>query len=205
MRGDAVLVSRGAYVMLAIDRFVPPATVGDGMADTVFMFASDGSDASLSLLLRDAHVEFAAGRVMVSSASERKAFIFTVSDFVGPEIVLPRMFTTRRYTGFQLSHRIVEPDRTVPLLGLLGPNTPATTTGRMRTNTYEPDYDGFWEASGGSNNGGTTSCANGGTGSTQCSIDITVAGTGGGCSVTCGPGYYACCNAGTSGCKCIKY
>jgi hypothetical protein len=45
-------------------------------------------------------------------------------------------------------------------------------------------------------NGSNTPCKDGGTGSTECSIsDSTYAGvSGGGCSVSCGSGYYACCN-----------
>lgn len=39
-------------------------------------------------------------------------------------------------------------------------------------------------------------CASGGVGATQCSLDV-----GGGCSVSCGDGYYACCNL-LGGCKC---
>lgn len=42
----------------------------------------------------------------------------------------------------------------------------------------------------------TDNCAAGGQGATQCSLDI-----GGGCSVSCGAGYYACCNV-MGGCKC---
>jgi hypothetical protein len=39
-------------------------------------------------------------------------------------------------------------------------------------------------------------CASGGAGATQCSLEV-----GGGCSVSCGSGYYACCNL-LGGCKC---
>jgi hypothetical protein len=39
-------------------------------------------------------------------------------------------------------------------------------------------------------------CASGGAGATQCSLEI-----GGGCSVSCASGYYACCNL-MGGCKC---
>lgn len=49
-------------------------------------------------------------------------------------------------------------------------------------------------------------CYNGGVGSNQCSIEggITIAGSGvsANCSVSCDPGYYACCGIR---CTCIKY
>lgn len=50
-------------------------------------------------------------------------------------------------------------------------------------------------------NGISVACASGGVGSTQCSIDANVVGNGAGCSVSCGPGYYACCGVG---CYCVK-
>lgn len=45
------------------------------------------------------------------------------------------------------------------------------------------------------------SCTSGGTGATQCSIDGAF---GTGCSVTCGTGYYACCDDNTVKCYCVK-
>ncbi|MGB9610452.1 MAG: hypothetical protein ACPL7M_05720 [Bryobacteraceae bacterium] len=45
---------------------------------------------------------------------------------------------------------------------------------------------------------GGMACTSGGDGSTSCSPG------GGGCSVTCGTGYYACCNADSNQCRCRK-
>ncbi len=42
-------------------------------------------------------------------------------------------------------------------------------------------------------------CTSGGEGATSCSVG------GGGCSVTCGTGWYACCNGNTNNCRCCKY
>lgn len=52
------------------------------------------------------------------------------------------------------------------------------------------------------------SCSSGGEGSTGCSAsaELNIDGTGGktSCSVTCGAGYYACCNSWENKCQCRK-
>lgn len=45
-------------------------------------------------------------------------------------------------------------------------------------------------------------CMSGGEGSTECSHHLTLFGVEYDCSVSCGPGYYACCG---EVCKCKKY
>lgn len=50
--------------------------------------------------------------------------------------------------------------------------------------------------------GGSALCASGGRGASQCSNDGNIAGSGGGCSVTCNSGYYACCNV--VNCYCVR-
>jgi hypothetical protein len=52
----------------------------------------------------------------------------------------------------------------------------------------------------GGGSGGST-CTSGGTGSSSCSITEWTQTT---CSVTCGAGYYACCNSSSVKCTCIK-
>jgi len=46
-------------------------------------------------------------------------------------------------------------------------------------------------------------CASGGDGSLQCGVSGSVAGSGVSCEVTCGSGYYACCNL-IFGCSCVS-
>lgn len=46
-------------------------------------------------------------------------------------------------------------------------------------------------------------CSSGGEGATSCSIDEDAVVAENGCSVTCGPGYYACCKASTVRCVCV--
>ncbi len=46
-------------------------------------------------------------------------------------------------------------------------------------------------------------CDSGGPGATQCSVDSGIGSINVGCSVTCGSGYYACCDDSTSVCKCV--
>lgn len=53
------------------------------------------------------------------------------------------------------------------------------------------------------NSGGSSNCSSGGLGSTQCSIGSTNGPVGTECSVSCGAGYYACCDDSTVICKCI--
>jgi hypothetical protein len=47
------------------------------------------------------------------------------------------------------------------------------------------------------------SCTSGGAGSTECSITGTIGPVSSGCSVSCGTGYYACCDDGTVVCQCV--
>jgi len=47
-------------------------------------------------------------------------------------------------------------------------------------------------------------CDSGGEGSNQCSVDGGIASVSTGCSVTCNMGYYACCDAGKTECKCFN-
>ncbi|WP_143065627.1 T9SS type A sorting domain-containing protein [Flavobacterium urocaniciphilum] len=47
------------------------------------------------------------------------------------------------------------------------------------------------------------SCTSGGTGATECSVNSTIGPVSTGCQVSCGTGYYACCNDDTTVCKCI--
>ncbi|MDD3687490.1 MAG: hypothetical protein PHE56_12075 [Bacteroidales bacterium] len=60
----------------------------------------------------------------------------------------------------------------------------------------------------GGGGGSTYTCSSGGPGSTSCSVSTSGGGGGitGGttCSVTCGSGYYACCNAWENKCQCRK-
>lgn len=57
--------------------------------------------------------------------------------------------------------------------------------------------------------GGSYTCSSGGPGSTSCSVSSNgvfgeLFGGGTECSVTCSPGYYACCNAYHNKCQCRK-
>ncbi len=51
-------------------------------------------------------------------------------------------------------------------------------------------------------------CTHGGPGSSSCSVTWTQGFLGfkfsGGCSISCGSGYYACCHVGDNNCDCIK-
>lgn len=62
------------------------------------------------------------------------------------------------------------------------------------------------EKIGGGDGGGKThpgpNCSSGGPGATSCSSGGS--GTGSSCTVTCGSGYYACCDANGVECKCVK-
>lgn len=47
---------------------------------------------------------------------------------------------------------------------------------------------------------GGKKCSSGGEGATSCQIEDVFSG----CSVSCGSGYYACCNSGSNNCKCVS-
>ena len=49
---------------------------------------------------------------------------------------------------------------------------------------------------------GKFDCSSGGQGSTSCSVSLTVGGVTFECDVTCGTGYYACCNRWCAKCEC---
>ena len=51
--------------------------------------------------------------------------------------------------------------------------------------------------------GGSLTCHSGGVGSTACSADSGTLSGGGGCGVTCGTGYHACCDDTKNECRCI--
>jgi hypothetical protein len=205
---DVAIFSRGSYVMIAVDRVQrggEARRTTDGFVDDVFMFGTVGPRPAINTVVRNAHVEFAQRHIAVISSEERRLFSFALLDATDVPNYPDDFTGVRRTDGFQVSHRLFDGSSSVTLDELIaryGNASAGPAAHRATTQTVQEvtDWeDEFRDASGGSS---TTTCSNGGPGATQCSMEITVAGTGGSCSVSCAAGYYACCNS--SGCKCVK-
>ena len=169
----------------------------DGLVDQWFILvAEDAVQSPLDVHLPHAQLVHYPGTLRVTAADQR-----TVYEFVVPEHEenqpLPQHFQIVRNTGIGLSHAVAATPHPIARATRSGITTQADDC--VEEEGCFPYEDFIWEGGGG---GGSTTCRSGGPGSTSCSVS----GGGTSCSVSCGPGYYACCEAyaGLPKCTCVK-
>jgi hypothetical protein len=164
----------------------------DGVVDVAYVFYTATPAADVQFRAERAHVEDVGGRQLLVVADGRQ-LVFALADEqitnrAEGAVVFKDGIGLARYWGEEVTHLRMTSGEPTAEVGCDG------GTGG------EPCYSD-WSLGGGGGGGG---CNSGGPGATACSIEATVLGSGGSCSVTCGPGYYACCSY-TGNCKCIRY
>jgi hypothetical protein len=142
----------------------------------------------IDAIYRNADVEYTGTALVVVDPATKSTTTFTVDGSKLPGIPLPEGYSTTTYNVVGLNHETG---------AAVGRYTVVTSHsgGRIGTNECSDcDYFPFidpWSAGG--------SCGSGGPGSWNCTIGTNDFS----CSVTCGPGYYACCVNGTPpACSC---
>lgn len=163
----------------------------EGEVDHEFHFWSETPLPRLDASFRAASVEYRGHELAILVADSQSFYGFVVDGMQQASRTVPAGFNGATFVGYGLNHsnrrgrsRIVEKDGGVAIETI-----------------FYPDYgDGTGSGSGGA------SCDSGGAGSTSCSATNNTSGSS--CSVSCGSGYYACCNKGgmmtSESCKCIK-
>ena len=167
----------------------------DGLADEVFLLQSDNSRAPWGpLRVRDATLSYRGSSLVVADA-ENVVLTFAVAGkgSLANEPLFSRGAQTQAsWEGYGLSRRIGLP--TVRMRGLTAarllpflPPCPSSRNAAVRFSTVVAD---------------SLVCSSGGPGSTNCSTSCIEPPYG--CSVTCGAGYYSCCDAERCKCQCKK-
>ena len=163
----------------------------DGAADVAYVFYTTAPAADVQFHAERAHIEDLGGRQLVIVANGQHLVFTLAGEEIRNRAEGALMFTDgvgiARHWGEDVS-------------GLqIGTGEPTAQVGCDGDGSGEPCYSD-WSLGG----GGSGRCDSGGPGATSCSIEGTVLGSGGSCSVTCQAGYYACCSY-SSNCRCIKY
>jgi hypothetical protein len=193
VRGDVMILSslNGRDVIVALDAVTP-----DGISDRVFRLQrNDELDASLSRLaaavwLHDAALRFDRRSVQVVHRDFSASLLVEGAPYAGQErfgadaarsvmefqAVLTGYSLQRSGGGWEMS-----------VAGLRAGEAQGFPCGPRGLPASFATVAGL----------SFNRCSAGGEGATQCSIEI----AGGSCSVSCGNGYYACCNV-LGGCKC---
>jgi hypothetical protein len=190
----AVEIRRGVtpevQLIVAIDSV--RGGVRDGFADVAYVFYSEGPAPDFRFQAEHANVEDIGGKQLVIVANGQH-LVFAIGDETPVKrsenaFVFANGVGLARYWGDHVSGmRVAANDGTTAQVGCGG-----------EADGGECYSD--WSLGSG---GGGSSCSSGGRGSTSCSIEATVMNSGGACSVSCQPGYYACCTY-SSGCFCVK-
>lgn len=188
---DRAEILGGHVVLTRIDKLDVVVTIdnlpagGDGIADQAFIYrsrialpdaVSDFSGESLVIVSPDMITIKGANGTLVSLGVR-------TDNETGVEVPGPR-FDPR---SFKATGRVVI-DSGYQLSRLFGQRGVSLVDSIARELQLGPNW-GF-------------KCVSGGPGSTDCSIEGSIAGGGAGCSVSCASGYYACCSL--SGCHCTK-
>ncbi|HEY0156851.1 MAG TPA: hypothetical protein VGF28_06105 [Thermoanaerobaculia bacterium] len=164
----------------------------DGVADTAYVFYTATPAADVQFHAERAHVEDIGGRQLVIMAGERKVIFALAGEEIRNRAEGALTFSDgagiARHWGDEVS------------LLRVGSGEPTAQVGCDGDGSSEPCYSD-WSVGGG---GGGGRCDSGGPGATSCSIEAQVWSSGGSCSVSCGPGYYACCSY-SANCRCIRY
>jgi hypothetical protein len=182
-RGTTVIKVFGDAIVIGVfdDR-----SKSEGNID-LFRLETDGALNPLSVVLRNATVQYRGGELVVMDATTQTFYTFSTpqAQFTAPR--MPAGFTGANFVGYGLNHTIR------PLDGL----TSSSKSGGRKVVTLDElpceicmfEQDPYDTGGGGGGGGTTTTCTSGGTGSVACSITTNQ----GACSVTCASGYYACC------------
>ena len=182
-------VASADSLIIAIDQLQGDSR--DGTADVAYVFYTATPAADVQFHADRAHIEDVGGRQLVIVANGQHLVFTLAGEEIRNRAEGALMFTDgvgiARHWGESVSHLQV------------GTGEPTAQIGCDGDGSGEPCYSD-WSLGGGSGGG----CSSGGPGATSCSIEATVLGSGGACSVTCGPGYYACCSY-SSNCRCVKY
>lgn len=190
--GDAWLVPvSGHGVAIVIDGGPEPG-MQDGFVDHVFLLAQEDPVNVQSRSLRDAQFH-SNGRVLLAHGAGIQPVVLALGNpppQLVPQIdVMPTVPQgAERYEGYGLSLRTGA--WSVPLDEILtrGVAELIPACGRAVGHAGIPSL---------------STCSSGGPGSTACSTTCLTA-SGGDCSTSCRPGYYACCNQADCTCACVQ-
>jgi hypothetical protein len=164
-----------------------------------------------------AHVEIEANRFVITSAAQRMSVIFAVTppapaveknlvEGVQPESAAPRtdLASAQEHNvlllrGYWLSSRSVAPGQSIATI-----KRPPKIAALFCDATVSGDVCEDMGGTGSTGTGPATSCSSGGPGAIACSCTSGSSG----CTVTCGAGYYACCEdcyvLNGPSCRCVK-
>ena len=185
--GEVLIDTKGSAVIVLVDTNKGGR---DGMIDQWFTLEASGSIVPVSDHITSAQIVHTAGHLRVISHERRVIYDFVVA---GQDQAweVPGGFTRIRNEGYGLA-RNMSPT-TVRIPKIRGDSVTA-----FNCEGCEIFYPDLGEAGG----SGQTVCASGGRGATACS---SASGTQN-CTITCGSGYYACCNSNSysATCKCYR-
>lgn len=182
---DVVIRTDGAQVMVLLDTITDATENPDGVVDQWFILQTEEPVLTPVMAhLERALVVFTRRALRVSTSEERYELVLDAP-------AAPPAAMTTRIAGIGLAHN----------RGGKGPKVKDQLDRKGRVvSTCE------WclqqDPGPGGGTAGGAACKSGGPGSTSCSASHGVDS----CSVTCGSGYYACCNAlpGAAYCRCVK-
>lgn len=185
--GEVLIDTRGNAVVILIDTNKDGR---DGLVDQWFTLETAGSMVPVSEHMTSAQIVHTAGYLRVTAPGQRVIYDFVVAG-QDRALEVPGGFTKIRSEGYGLSHNMSPTNIRIP-------KTRGDSVTAFNCEGCEIFYPDFGD-SGGS---GQTACASGGRGATACS---SATGTQS-CSITCGSGYYACCNSNSysATCKCYR-
>lgn len=202
-RADAIIQSRGQYVLVAVDQYVPRgANVNepspDGLVDQTITIGASQASLPTSTYIKGAHVEVSRTAIVVIDQSQRKAFVFSTED---PHRQFPADFVTATANAFQIAVH----DRKELLMATVLADGQHTGKKASTLDEFDdPLYPDWWDAINGGGGADRPTCQSGGLGATDCECSFEIATAKAGCKVTCSAGYYACCNQGPNTCKCYS-
>lgn len=185
--GEVLIDTKGNAVVILIDT---NRDGRDGLVDQWFTLETSGSMVPVSDHATSAQVVHTSGYLRVTLPTQRVVYDFVVA---GQDRALdvPAGFTKIRNEGYGLSH-----NKSVTTIRI--PKIRRDSVTAFNCEGCEIIYPDLGDYGG----GGQTVCAAGGRGATACS-----SATGNqSCSITCGSGYYACCNSNSysATCKCYR-
>lgn len=168
-------------ILIAVD------TRGAGLADHYFRFWTEESIPAIDARFEGASLQYYGNELLVIADDERTVYRFTVNGNQPHQIRLSENAVSTGYSGFGLNHEIPT----------LAPRNQAKArdgnAGTQLSCNFGECEQPSWEWPGNSSN-----CTSGGVGATSCSVNV----SGTSCSVSCEPGFYACCSAGFGGISC---
>ncbi|MGA7614784.1 MAG: hypothetical protein WBX15_06320 [Thermoanaerobaculia bacterium] len=199
LQGDVAVATHGGRAFIGVDTGRADHA---GLVDYGFVFVSGMPGPAVSLILKNAHVEYDSEYVRVISATTRQIFSFSVAGQPDVNRTWPAGFSVTQAEGYQLSWYDVT-TRSITLTDVLmafSPQTENPQIGSIQPLSATPYYQDPFGA-----DSDSASCRSGGKGSTECTVEWDVAGGSvtyhRSCTVKCAAGYYACCN--DYSCTCV--